>query len=213
MTIGPRLVKAGIVLTDPISGAVQQVIALQYNPDTLSRSIKPRFAGGSGDHQLTATRFAGAPVETLKVDAEIDATDQLASGDPAATAAGIHPQLALLETLVHPGSAALLANARLAAAGRLEVLPVVAPLPLFVWSKQRIAPVQVTDLSITEEAFDTRLNPIRAKVSLSMRVLTVDDLRFGSPGGAFFITYLQAKERLAGRAARPSIGTLGVASL
>jgi hypothetical protein len=42
-----------------------------------------------------------------------------------------------------------------------------APLALFVWSQHRILPVRVTDFSITEEAFDPALNPIRAKVSLA----------------------------------------------
>ena len=73
------------------------------------------------------------------------------------------------------------------------------PLTLFVWSKQRIVPVRLTDLSITEEAFDPNLNPIRAKVSLGMRVLSVDDLGFDHKGGSLFMVYLQQKERLAAR--------------
>ena len=43
------------------------------------------------------------------------------------------------------------------------------------WSRHRIVPVRLTELSIVEEAFDTRLNPIRAKVSLSLRVLGVHE--------------------------------------
>ena len=69
-----------------------------------------------------------------------------------------------------------------------------APLTLFVWSKQRIVPVRLTDLSVTEEAFDPNLNPIRAKVSLGMRVLSVDDLGFDQTGGSLFMAYLQNKE-------------------
>jgi Contractile injection system tube protein len=213
MSIGPRLVKAGIVLADPNTGTVQNVIALQYNPDTLTRSLKAQIAGEAGGHQITATRLTGAAVETIKLDAEIDATDQLAVADPTATALGVHPQLAVLETLVYPTSATLAANNALASSGTLEVLPVVAPLTLFVWSSQRIAPVQVTDVSVTEEAFDPNLNPIRAKVSLSLRVLSVDDLRFGTPGGTLFMTYLRNKEQLAARAASVPLTTLGVSSL
>ena len=74
-----------------------------------------------------------------------------------------------------------------------------APLTLFVWSKNRIVPVRITDFSITEEAFDPALNPIRAKVSLGMRVLSVDDLGFDHKGGSLFMTYLQQKEQLAAR--------------
>ncbi len=80
----------------------------------------------------------------------------------------------------------------------LEILPIEAPLTLFVWSKQRIVPVRVTDLSVTEEAFDTALNPIRAKVSIGMRVLSVDDLGFDHRGGTLFMGYLRNKEALAG---------------
>jgi len=35
----PRLLKGGIVLLDSTSGAVPRIIRLQYNPDTLTRSL------------------------------------------------------------------------------------------------------------------------------------------------------------------------------
>ena len=43
----PRLVKGGIVLVNPDSGAVQKIIVLQYNPDTLTRSLQPQAAEGA----------------------------------------------------------------------------------------------------------------------------------------------------------------------
>ena len=58
------------------------------------------------------------------------------------------------------------------------------PLTLFIWSKNRIMPVRLTDFSITEEAFDPNLNPIRAKVSLGMRVLSVNDVGFDAKAAA-----------------------------
>jgi hypothetical protein len=213
MTIGGRLIKGGIVLADPNTGTVLNVIALQYNPDTLTRSLKAQLAGSGSEHQATATRFTGAAIETIKVDAEIDATDQLAVADPTASTLGIHPQLAVLEALVYPASAVLISNNSAASSGVLEVLPIVAPLALFVWSKQRVAPVQLTDLSVTEEAFDPTLNPIRAKVSLSLRVLTIDDFGFSTIGGSFFMTYLQNKEQLAAKSRSAPLSTLGVTSL
>ena len=72
--------------------------------------------------------------------------------------------------MVYPTSAQLLSNNSLAQSGTLEIVPMEAPLSLFVWSKSRIVPVRVTEFSITEEAFDAALNPIRAKVSLGLRV-------------------------------------------
>ena len=128
-------------------------------------------------------------------------------------ALGIHPQLAVLEALVHPRADDLQANDALANAGVLEVLPLEAPLTLFVWSKQRVVPVRVTDLSVTEEAFDVALNPIRAKVSLGLRVLSVDDLGFQHRGGTLYMAYLRNKEGLAGRARAVQLSDLGVEGL
>ena len=86
-------------------------------------------------------------------------------------------------------------------------------LALFVWSKNRIVPVRITDFSITEEAFDPALNPIRAKVSLGMRVLSVDDLGFEHKGGSLFMSYLQSKEQLAAKVAAGSFATLGIGGI
>ena len=197
----PRLVKGGLVLIDPDSGAVQRVISLQYNPDSLSRSFQIKSIGSDSPDRSEALRLKGPPVETIKLDAELDATDQLEFPDRNADAvqAGVFPQLAALETIVYPTSAQLLANDALSRAGTLEIVPMQTPLCLFVWSKNRILPVRLTDFSVTEEAFDPSLNPIRAKVSLGMRVLTVDDLGFDHKGGNLFMSYLRAKERLAAR--------------
>jgi hypothetical protein len=73
--------------------------------------------------------------------------------------------------------------------------------------------VRLTDFSITEEAFDPNLNPIRAKVSLGLRVLNVDDLGFDHPGGQMFMTYLSNKEQLASQVANVAISVLGLGGL
>ena len=160
-------------------------------------------------------RLKGAAVETIKVEIEIEATERLADpeSNPSAVKLGIQPELAALETLVHARADDLQANDALASAGVLEVLPLEAPLTLFVWSKQRVVPVRVTDVSVTEEAFDVSLNPIRAKVSLSLRVLSVDDLGFAHRGGTLFMAYLRNKESLAGRATSVQLSDLGVEGL
>src|SRR5882672_972278 len=194
----PRLLKGGIVLIDPQTSVVQRVIALQYNPDTLTRSFQIKALTEGGDRS-EALRLTGPPVESIKLDAEIDATDQLEFPDqnPNATQFGIQPQLAALETIIYPTSSQLLSNNAMAHAGMLEILPMMSALPLFIWSKSRIVPVRITDFSITEEAFDPSLNPIRAKVSLGMRVLSVTDLGFDNKGGSLFMAYQQQKEQLA----------------
>lgn len=210
----PRLLRGGLVQVDPDSGRVQRVVALQYNPDTLTRSLQIQAAGTEGQADRSeALRLKGPAIETIKLEAEIDATDALESADRDAVALGIHPQLAVLETMVHPRAADLQANDALADSGVLEILPLQAPLTLFAWSKQRVVPVRVTDLSVTEEAFDVALNPIRARVSLSLRVLSVDDLGFQHRGGTLFMAYLRAKESLAARAASAPLSALGVERL
>jgi hypothetical protein len=211
----PRLVKGGIVLLDAPSGRVLTVIPLQYNPDTLTRSLQVKAAGTDSGDRSAALRLAGAAVETIRLEAVLDAVDLLEfpESNPHAVQHGIHPQLAVLEAMAYPPSAAMLANDRLAASGTLEVLPVESPLALFVWSRSRIVPVRLTELSITEEAFDPALNPIRAKVDLNLRVLSVDDLGFQHKGGVLFMNHLRAKESLAGKATPSVLSTLGIEGL
>ena len=110
---------------------------------------------------------------------------------------GIYPLLAALEMIVYPASAQLQANNGLAQAGTLEIAPTEAFLTLFVWSSSRILPIRITEFSVTEEAFDPTLNPLRAKVSLGMRVLSVNDLPFSHRGASLYMAYHQQKERLA----------------
>ena len=177
--LSPRLVKGGIVTMDPDTSTVKSVIALQYNPDSLSRTLQIQAVQGAQDGtRVDALRLRGPAVETIKIDAELDATDQLEFPRqfPVTAQLGLHPQLAQLEMLVNPTVETLLADDNMANAGRLEIIPLQQPLTLFVWSKSRVVPVRLTDFSVTEEAFDPNLNPIRAKVSLGMRVLNVDDL-------------------------------------
>ena len=211
----PRLIKGGIVLIDPASGTLQRIITLQYNPDTLTRTLQVQSAGSEAHNRSEALRLKGPPIETFKLDAEIDATDQLEFPDqnPATTQAGIYPQLAALETIVYPTSAQLLNNNSMAQSGTLEIAPMEAPLTLFVWSRNRVVPVRITDFSITEEAFDPNLNPVRAKVSLGMRVLSVDDLGFDDKGGNLFMVYQQQKERLASLSQAGTFRALGIGGI
>jgi hypothetical protein len=197
MTVSPRVISGGIVVV-PASGPMR-TFALQYNPDSITRTLQPLATGAAGQDRSEALRLKGPATETFNVDAEFDLTDAMdkARSEPAAVRDGLNPQLAFLVGLVNPTSAALQANDALARAGRLEIIPVQAPLTLFVWSAHRIVPVRITQLTVAEEAFDTSLNPIRAKVTIAMRVLNVNDLPFDHPGSTIFLNYLRATERLA----------------
>lgn len=209
----PKLVRGGIVLIDPQSGAVERVIVLQYNPETLSRSLQVKGVGAEGGDRSEALRLMGPPVETLQLEAEIDATDQLEAGDATAAELGVHPQLAALETIVYPRSADLLANNAQATRGVLEIAAMETPLALFVWSRNRVLPVRVTEFSITEEAFDPNLNPLRAKVRLGLRVLTVDDLGFDHKGGSLFVVHHQLKEQLSRRGPAGALRDVGLGGI
>ncbi|MGI9102234.1 MAG: hypothetical protein ACR2IF_07290 [Terriglobales bacterium] len=213
--ISPRVLRAGIVLADPSTLVVQRVISMQYNPDTLSRTLQARGVANEGGDRLDALRLTGPPIETIKLDAEIDATDQLEHPESNVNAVqfGIQPQLAALETMIYPTSSQIVSENVMAMAGTIEVAPMEAPLALFVWSPRRILPIRLTDFNITEEAFDTDLNPIRAKVSLGMRVLTVNDLQFDHKGNSLFMAYHQQKEKLAGLAGRASLSDLGISKI
>jgi len=212
----PKILKGGIVLLDPDQFTVLRngIIILQYNPDSLSRTLKIKNADEGGDRS-EALRLTGPPVETIKLEAEIDATDQLENSDqnPNTVQYGIFPQLAALETTVYPSSLTLQNNFQQSQMSTLEIMPMMAPYTLFVWNAQRVVPVRITDLSITEEAFDPTLNPIRAKISLGIRVLSIDDLYFTDKGGSLYMAYQQQKESLAKLFHGGAFGQLGITGI
>ena len=144
----PKLIKGGLVLIDADTARVLRVISLQYNADTLTRKLQAQETGGESGNRVEPTRFKGPAVETISLEAEIDATDQLEFPDqnPNAGEFGLQPQLALLESLVHPTAAQLQSVDSEASSGTLEIAPMLAPLVIFVWGKSRIVPVKVSDV-------------------------------------------------------------------
>lgn len=201
MTIStaPRLLKGALVALDP-PDPTPRVIVFQYNPATLTRTLEAQMQedqGKTGD----PPRLKGAPVETIKLEVEIDATDQLERGDETAGDAGILPQLAALEMLIYPKSRQVILNSILMKAGTIEIIPAVAPLTLFIWGKRRILPVRLTEFSVTEDAHHPNLSPIRAKISLGLRVLSYSDVSFENPAWSLFLAHQTVKESLAAIAA------------
>ncbi len=216
LSTSPKLIKGGLVVLDPNSGAITRTIALQYNPDTLTRTYQVQGVGGEGGGERAQPfRLKGPAIESIRLEAEIDATDSLEHPDQNANAVkfGVAPQLALLEALINPTTAELQALNSLSNSGTLEILPAEAPLVLFVWSPSRVVPVRITEFSVTEEAFDPALNPIRAKVSLGLRVMTTDDLGFDHRGSSVFLSYLRTRESLAGKTRAASLEQLGLTGL
>jgi hypothetical protein len=193
--VSPLLQKGAILVLEPTTGIPLNTIHLQYNPESIKRSLQPQSVGDQPD-RTEVLRLKGPPIETISCEVEIDATDQLAASDPTTVSLGIQPQLATLELLVYPSSGILIANEVLSLVGTIEILPMSSNLTIFVWGSNRVTPVRLTSIEITEDAFDPKLNPIRAKVSLSMRVLNVNDVGFLTPAGAFYMAYQMNKEAL-----------------
>lgn len=202
----PRLLKGAIVALNSSGTTIASTIPFQYNPETLNRTLQVQAAQSEGGDRAEALRLEGAPVETISLDVEIDATDQLEKLEEPAISLGIYPQLSALETLIYPESRVVVNNMKQAERGTLEIVPMEAPMTLLVWGGKRLLPIRLTDFTITEEAYDTNLNPIRAKVSLTLRVLNYNDLPWNQRGAKLFLAHHKAKERMAkrGTVANPS---------
>jgi hypothetical protein len=192
----PRLTKGALIAIDPAGFSPLSTIVFQYNPENLTRTLQPQVVEREGALYETE-RLKGAPIETIRLEAEFDATDRLEEGDETAEEYGVYRQLSALEMLVYPKTALVTANTIALNMGMIEVVPPTGPLTFFVWNWQRILPVRLTELTITEEAFGRRLNPIRAKVSLSLRVLSYNDLSWKHPGFTLFLAHQTIKETLA----------------
>ena len=158
LTSSPKLIKGGLVVLAPGGGAVRNTIALQYNPDSLTRSYQVQGVGGDGGGERAQPfRLKGPAIETIKLEAEIDATDQLEHPDNNANAVAFGigaADRARSKRWSIRASRRFSPSRRQAQNGTLEILPPEAPLVLFVWSKNRVVPVRVTEFSVTEEAFD-----------------------------------------------------------
>ena len=191
----PQLTKGAIVGLDPLN-PLASIIIFQYNPHTLTRTVRPRNAGTSSN-KADSFKLAGAPQETISVTVEVDAADQLEVGDGLTENLGIYPQLSALEMLLYPKSAYVVATTVMAALGTIEVIPPAPPMTLFIWGIKRVVPVLINDLSITEKNHDSGLNPILADVSLNMQVQTYSDLSMTHPGYYVFLTHQVVKEVMA----------------
>jgi hypothetical protein len=96
----PRLQKGAIIGIDPVN-PLASIIVFQYNPETMTRSLTAQSIGGESSRgRAEALRLTGPPQETISLDIEIDATDQLERGDIMALTTGIYPALSALEMLL-----------------------------------------------------------------------------------------------------------------
>lgn len=202
----PRLLKGALVSLDP-PNPTPRVIVFQYNPNTLTRTLEAQIVEDEGKSS-SPPRLKGAPVETIKLDVEIDASDQLERGDEQTGDMGIFPQLSALELLIYPKSDLIVTNSQLLKIGTIEIMPPTAPLTLFIWGKRRILPVRITEFSVTEEAHHPNLSPIRAKISLGLRVLSYSDVSADNPAWGLFLSHQVVKETMAALATTGSLNAV-----
>jgi hypothetical protein len=208
----PKLLKGALVVFEAVVPIPTNIIAFQYNPDSVSRTFQQQQDPSRGDPRRNAgdTQHVLPPTESLRMSVELDATDQLEDANPLAIATGLHPTLAALELLLYPPSTDIILGKILSAVGSARISPAKAPLVLLVWGPLRVIPVRVDSVSITEEAFDQLLNPIRAKVELGLRTLTEKELKkAGPPFDTIALVNQIAKEVLARTAAFTSVMEIG----
>jgi hypothetical protein len=195
---GPKLLKGAIVALDVSKPQQLTTIPFQYNPERVSRTLALPADQQSGGPPVRALRYKGPPSESFTLEAHLDAADALERGDATARTLGIYPQLFALEVLAYPASNQVIDTSRLADKGEVEVgSGYAAPLTILVWGPQRVVPVLLTNIQVEETNFDTHLNPIQAKVTLSLRALTYADVDKSHKAYSLFMAYQKSKERQA----------------
>jgi|SRR5918996_321628 hypothetical protein len=179
----PSVLKGALVVFGAPVPVPTNLIVFQYNPDEMRRSFRQAApTGEDADRRRSGgTRRVRPPVESFTITVELDAADQLETSSPIAIATGVHPALAALELLLYPESTIVILNKALSLAGMSLIAQPKVPLVLLVWGLPRIVPVRVTSVTITEQAYDPLLNPIRARVELGMQALTEAELREAGP--------------------------------
>jgi hypothetical protein len=136
------------------------------------------------------------PAETFSLVLELDATDALEHPEthPVAVATGVADRLAAIEMLLYPPGDSLLGGLLGSVSGSVsfsagglsiggsagadseQLQRKDAPIVLFFWGPGRIVPVRITTLSIEEQQYSPLLYPTRAKATIGLRVLDLDDL-------------------------------------
>lgn len=172
-----------VQLVEDVVGVVPNVIPFQYNPETLSRKLtpwNPFEVDQTARGQIAPTAQPFDPKETITLEIHFDASDQLEESDPIAAQFGVADRIAAVEKLLLPSQGIigdlLAAAAAVVGASQPPQRPTV-PVSLFVWGPGRILPVRVTDYGIEETTFLPSLQPLTAKITLALEVLTPDVFR------------------------------------
>jgi hypothetical protein len=185
---------------------IPNIIIFQYNPETMTRQLTPWAPAqhqitynedGSvkedklSPEQLNQLSQPFDPQETFSLVLEVDATDALEepSIHPVAVLAGVADRISAMEMLCYPpGPSALggLLNVSVSvsiggfgagAGAAADAVPTTdVPIVLFFWGPGRIVPVRITSFSVEEQQYSPLLYPMRAKVSIGLKVLNEKNL-------------------------------------
>ncbi len=195
-----RLVKAGFVLLDGVTGVVQRVIVFQYNPETLVRRLEaaPVTTSGTGLGSTGvavpggAALMASVPQEFVSFTLALDAADKLEVADPLTLQTGLLPMIAALELLLSPPPGSF---------------------TVWVSGSHRILPVRISEMVLSEQAFDPLLNPIRADVSVRLQVLKDAEFPANSRGRAIWDAHYAQLQQLANTLAAGKLSSLGLSGI
>lgn len=174
---------------------VQREVSAEYKGEGDQRHIEVQRKPLSAK-EVIALSQPWDPTETFSLVLELDATDALESPElhPVAVATGVADRLAAIEMLMYPPgdslvggllgsvsgsvsfSAVGLSVGAGAGAGTEQLERKDAPIVLFFWGPGRIVPVRIMSLSIEEQQFSPLLYPTRAKATIGVKVLDLDDL-------------------------------------
>jgi hypothetical protein len=199
----PRVSKGALIeFRDGLGGNVERVVVFQYNPETMTRKLSTlrddTDAGTQAANQPSSERQTStAPVETINLTLELDATDQLEhpSEHPMVVKRGVLPTLSAIEMMMYLERHSTIERSMERTTSE-RTTSTRQPTVLFIFGNSRIMPVRLTKLSIIEEAFDTNLNPIRAKVELEMKVLNDTEMEKNSLGYNAYLGYIANKRFL-----------------
>ncbi len=196
MSNGPSA-PGGIVRLDPTTYAPVAVIPFQFNPAAVRRTLQAATVGGQPGGHSEAVQFTGAPTETFVLEIELDCYNAGLLPAVVGQDSGLYPMLYAMETLIYPPMTQVDTSLAALSTGTMAIAPIAVPPVLLVLGGNRVVPVALQSFSIVEQAFDNDLNPLRAVVSLSARVLSYSDTTYNSPAYQSYKTYQQSKEGLA----------------
>lgn len=176
----PKFLKGALIkLEEGFLGPIPNVIVFQYNPEKLSRQFQnsAEKTKGVANKETVKTDEPFDPEESFNIALELDATDSLENpiAHPTAVISGIADRIAALEMLLYPieenrqGS-----SVTNPIHDQQDVPKKKVPVLLFVWGPGRIIPVRITTFSVEEQDFSQKLYPIRASVTLGLKVLKPD---------------------------------------